>query len=185
VALVLRQAGWMRPRGERMKAKLTSEPLPPTWDESPKGCWSTHPLDRTICQLPVGDHDVHKKKHPNGQELECWQYPDIPIGSSVLKINDVEVLIPRCHCGAAPTEADALKSIKEREVPCSYCKEPIKLTHLDMGSHEVRGDVSSWCGSWSTEPSVDVGTYNRGTVPKRVHVRCWEKIFNEKFPAEF
>jgi hypothetical protein len=61
-----------------MKAKLTREPLPPTWDESPKGCWATHPLTRTICQLPIGDgHDLHKQKHPNGQEIECWQYPKI------------------------------------------------------------------------------------------------------------
>lgn len=48
------------------------EPLPKNWDESPKGCWAMHPQSRVICELPLDGHKVHKSKHPNGLELECW-----------------------------------------------------------------------------------------------------------------
>jgi hypothetical protein len=47
--------------------------LPKNWDESPKGCYSPHPQSRAICQLPADGHSVHKRKHPNGLQLECWQ----------------------------------------------------------------------------------------------------------------
>jgi len=56
-------------------SKVTSQPVPKTWRDSPKGCWSVHPLARTVCQLEPDGHKVHKQIHPNGQELECWRDP--------------------------------------------------------------------------------------------------------------
>ena len=58
---------------ELPKPEVTAEPLPAGWDESPKGCYSPHPLSRAICQLPPDGHQVHKRLHPNGIELECWR----------------------------------------------------------------------------------------------------------------
>ncbi len=52
---------------------VTLEPLPEAWDERPKGCWNPHPGTREICQLPVDGHEIHKRKHPNGTQLECWK----------------------------------------------------------------------------------------------------------------
>lgn len=52
--------------------KLKLQRLPKKWDESPKGCWNSHPFSREICQLPPDGHKIHKRKHPNGIELECW-----------------------------------------------------------------------------------------------------------------
>jgi len=52
---------------------VKSEPLPTNWDDSPKGCYSPHPGSRAICQLPPDGHSLHKRKHANGQELECWR----------------------------------------------------------------------------------------------------------------
>jgi hypothetical protein len=45
---------------------------PKDWDESPKGCFSGHPKSRAICQLPPDGHEVHKRAHPNGTQLEFW-----------------------------------------------------------------------------------------------------------------
>jgi len=52
---------------------VTLEPLPEIWDERPKGCWNPHPGTREICQLPADGHEIHKRKHPNGTQLECWK----------------------------------------------------------------------------------------------------------------
>lgn len=59
--------------GELAMMDVTSEPLPANWDESPKGCYSPHPGSREVCQLPGDGHELHKRKHANGQELECWR----------------------------------------------------------------------------------------------------------------
>ncbi len=102
-----------------------------------------------------------------------------------IQVDGIPVIFEKCHCGAIPTEADARKSLKERVTLCSYCKEPIKLTHLQMMSHSDGPGGSTWSGSWNTEPSIDVGSYSQlGAFSKRVHVRCWEKIFGEKLPAD-
>jgi len=53
--------------------EVTQEPLPPDWDESPKGCWAPHPLTRTICQLPPDGHEVHKNKPSTATWIECWR----------------------------------------------------------------------------------------------------------------
>ena len=54
-------------------SKVTSQPVPKTWSDSPKGCWSAHPLSREVCQLEPNGHKVHQRLHANGQELECWR----------------------------------------------------------------------------------------------------------------
>lgn len=51
---------------------MTIEPLPKKWDESPKGCFSAHPLSRLICQRKKGNHKIHKRLHSNKRELETW-----------------------------------------------------------------------------------------------------------------
>jgi hypothetical protein len=53
--------------------RTKTQPVPPGWDDSPKGCWSYHPQSRALCQLPQNGHKVHKRKHPNRAELECWR----------------------------------------------------------------------------------------------------------------
>ena len=51
---------------------MRTEPLPEGWDDSPKGCWTAHPETRETCELPPDGHRTHKRKHPNGVEVECW-----------------------------------------------------------------------------------------------------------------
>lgn len=59
-----------------MKAvKVMLVPLPKGWDDRPKECWAPHPGTREICGLPPDGHRIHKRKHPNGVELECWREP--------------------------------------------------------------------------------------------------------------
>lgn len=73
-----------------MKIKL--ERLPKKWDESPKGCWAPHPDSREICQLPADGHKIHKRRHPNGLQLECWK--DSPAEDAHLEEIDFTNLDP-------------------------------------------------------------------------------------------
>lgn len=75
-----------------MSNKVKMEPLPKNWDESPKGCWAPHPDSREICQRPADGHKIHKRKHPNGLELECWK--DSPTEDAHLEEIDFTNLDP-------------------------------------------------------------------------------------------
>lgn len=104
-----------------------------------------------------------------------------------IRINGVKITMTACHCGAQPTEIDAARAIEEYQQSCHYCKEPILMTSLMLSRHDMVDGKSRWDGSWQTEPSVYVSDGHGGFVntQKRLHVRCWEKIFGEKYPITF
>lgn len=102
-----------------------------------------------------------------------------------IQVDGIPVSFEKCHCGAVPTEDDARKSIKERTSLCGYCKEPIKITYLQMQDHRSGPSGNTWSGSWGREPFIEMGSYSQlGDYRKEVHPRCWEKIFGEKLPAD-
>ena len=104
-----------------------------------------------------------------------------------IHVDGIPVTFEKCHCGLVPTEADARKAIKERETLCGYCKEPIKVTNVQLMTHRIdRSDGSTfWDACWNMEPSLDIGSYSQlGALSKRIHIRCWEKIFGEKLPSD-
>lgn len=84
-----------------------TEPLVGSWDDSPKGCWGIHPLSSEICQLPLDGHYTHKRKHPNGVELECWEnallnpYPAFPPCS--INWDARTIFCPGCGCTGSLT----------------------------------------------------------------------------------
>lgn len=99
-----------------------------------------------------------------------------------INVNGTEVTLLKCHCGKVPQMADVQKSLEDWKRDCGYCKEPIKITHLSLGDHNVPNGVDSWSGSCNYEPSMTVGSLMDGTPHKRIHKQCWEKIFGEKLP---
>jgi hypothetical protein len=101
--------------------------------------------------------------------------------SPEMQVDGIRVIFSKCHCGIAPTEADARKKIAELKFACGYCKEPVLLTHVQMMDHSDGPGGTMWSAAWNTEPTIEMGSYrDLADQRKVVHVRCWEKIFGEK-----
>jgi len=59
----------------------------------------------------------------------------------------VKVSFRQCdHCGAAPTEADALKFIRHHEMTCDFCRNTIKVTVAELTVHHKDRHGQSWGG---------------------------------------
>lgn len=102
-----------------------------------------------------------------------------------MKVDGVLVSFEKCHCGVTPTEVDARETLKDKGQLCGYCKEPIKVTHLQMMEHRPGPKGNAWSCGWSGDPCIEMGSYSQlGDYRKVVHPGCWEKIFGEKLPAD-
>lgn len=101
-----------------------------------------------------------------------------PDGTREIRVDDRPVRLRICeHCGAVPTEADAARAMANVETSCDVCKEKIRVTDGSLSHHSVIDGRSSWSGIWGREEHVELFSLGPERVDKRLHVRCYERVF--------
>lgn len=96
------------------------------------------------------------------------------------QVEGVKISFTVCgHCGAVPTEADALKFIKHHSMTCDFCRNKIRVTSGEMSIHRKDGYGQGWDGPWGVETHMKLRPEGQDGIhpPKFVHLECYRKMF--------